>query len=423
MLNAHHRPAAAVARRAMAIALAGLTALPLVASAQDTIIGPPPPPPVWQPPTRYGAEDHDRLVESLLLRDPQPWQGGSVALRFEGASFATTGTPGADPAPVVGGMRAYGAASVATRQMGSFRGQLDGGYAVTSGDGGGETGNGLARARLLIGGAKLGGWVGGNSRFLSGSVSRTVLLADAGLWRRFGGFVVQGTFGSTLHTSGQEMAFQNTGFIDSSGSGHSPWRQIVVPARPYHEAGLSVGVAHGALSFDALIGARFTSDFGSSVAQWANVESAWWVTRQFALVGRLEHQRGLESLGGDRRTTGALGVRLASLEFGKGRHDKTSEPSSDNGAEMLSERAGDVRHAVIVRAPGAHQVEIIGDLTDWHPVSLLQDTDGIWRVTLQVSSGVYRVNVRVDGGAWRAPRGLPTRDDDFDGRVGVLTIP
>jgi hypothetical protein len=68
-------------------------------------------------------------------------------------------------------------------------------------------------------------------------------------------------------------------------------------------------------------------------------------------------------------------------------------------------------------------VEIIGDLTDWHPVSLLQDTDGIWRVTLQVSSGVYRVNVRVDGGAWRAPRGLPTRDDDFDGSVGVLTIP
>lgn len=76
-------------------------------------------------------------------------------------------------------------------------------------------------------------------------------------------------------------------------------------------------------------------------------------------------------------------------------------------------------------APGALSVEISGDFTDWGPVPLSRNPgngDG-WSATLRISRGTHRINVRRDGGPWTAPGGTRRIADDYDGEVGVFTVP
>ena len=78
-----------------------------------------------------------------------------------------------------------------------------------------------------------------------------------------------------------------------------------------------------------------------------------------------------------------------------------------------------------VYVPGAQTVEISGDFTDWQPVTLTRSLDNtnLWEATFRMTPGMHRINVRRDGGAWRAPGGTTRSTDDFDGEVGVFTIP
>jgi hypothetical protein len=77
---------------------------------------------------------------------------------------------------------------------------------------------------------------------------------------------------------------------------------------------------------------------------------------------------------------------------------------------------------VRVRAPGARQVEIMGDFSDWEPVALVPDGDA-FSVIVPMLPGTRRVVVRVDGGAWLPAANTPAVDDDFGGRVGLLLVP
>jgi hypothetical protein len=77
---------------------------------------------------------------------------------------------------------------------------------------------------------------------------------------------------------------------------------------------------------------------------------------------------------------------------------------------------------VRVRAPGARQVEIMGDFSDWEPVTLVSVGDA-FSVIVPMSPGTRRVVVRVDGGAWLPAANTPAVDDDFGGRVGLLLVP
>jgi hypothetical protein len=79
-------------------------------------------------------------------------------------------------------------------------------------------------------------------------------------------------------------------------------------------------------------------------------------------------------------------------------------------------------YRVTVRVPLARTVEISGDFNQWSPVSLAQTSTDTWEITLPMSPGTHRVNVRVDGDRWMPPPGLPSVDDDFNGRVGIVVV-
>lgn len=81
------------------------------------------------------------------------------------------------------------------------------------------------------------------------------------------------------------------------------------------------------------------------------------------------------------------------------------------------------RRLLRIHAPGAKRVEIMGEFTDWRPVSLQAQggTGPGWTIVLPIPPGIYRMNVRIDGGAWGVPEGIPALDDDF-GPVGMLRV-
>jgi len=103
------------------------------------------------------------------------------------------------------------------------------------------------------------------------------------------------------------------------------------------------------------------------------------------------------------------------------------EPSP---ARSRAERAGPIvlvtgareQRVLVVRAPGAHSVEVMADFTGWEPVALAPAASGFAR-GFTLSTGTHRVVVRLDGGAWRPATNTPAVDDDLGGRVGLLVVP
>jgi hypothetical protein len=85
--------------------------------------------------------------------------------------------------------------------------------------------------------------------------------------------------------------------------------------------------------------------------------------------------------------------------------------------------AGDSAERMIsVRAPGARRVEVMGDFSDWAPVSLASAGD-LFVAKVAMTSGTRRIVVRMDGGEWVPAANTPAVDDDFGGRVGLVLVP
>jgi hypothetical protein len=77
---------------------------------------------------------------------------------------------------------------------------------------------------------------------------------------------------------------------------------------------------------------------------------------------------------------------------------------------------------LLVRAPGAALVEVMGDFTDWQAVVLTRVGD-VWRLDTHLAAGLRRLNVRVDGAAWSVPMGATLTHDDFGATVGTIVVP
>jgi 1,4-alpha-glucan branching enzyme len=81
-----------------------------------------------------------------------------------------------------------------------------------------------------------------------------------------------------------------------------------------------------------------------------------------------------------------------------------------------------VRVELVIDAPRAGSVELMGDATEWTVTHLARLRDGRWRTELRLPPGVHRIAVRSDGGPWMAPPGLPTGNDDFGTPVGLIIL-
>ncbi len=116
----------------------------------------------------------------------------------------------------------------------------------------------------------------------------------------------------------------------------------------------------------------------------------------------------------------ALGVRWA-----PGGH-RTAGLSPADEADGRSIRivrdAGSESAGVLLKGAGAVSVEVKGDFNNWEPLALSDAGSGWWRLPLKLAPGLYRLNIRYDGGRWETPAGLPSEEDEFNGRVAVLLI-
>lgn len=84
--------------------------------------------------------------------------------------------------------------------------------------------------------------------------------------------------------------------------------------------------------------------------------------------------------------------------------------------------AGDETYRVAIRAPGARTVEISGDFNAWTPIALRETAPDLWEATVPLTAGTHRISVRINGERWLAPPGVPSVDDEFNGRVGVVAV-
>jgi len=77
---------------------------------------------------------------------------------------------------------------------------------------------------------------------------------------------------------------------------------------------------------------------------------------------------------------------------------------------------------VTFNVPGARNVAIAGEWTDWRPVAL-EHVDGVrWRADLALAQGAHRFSLVVDGHRWLVPAGVASMPDDMGGKVGLLVI-
>ena len=97
-------------------------------------------------------------------------------------------------------------------------------------------------------------------------------------------------------------------------------------------------------------------------------------------------------------------------------------PTVQVAAADLDATGDSTRRTLRVRAPAAQRVEVMGDFTDWEPVTLTLTGD-VFSGVFALSPGSHRLVLRMDGGDWRPAANTPAVDDDFGGRVGLLVVP
>lgn len=79
-------------------------------------------------------------------------------------------------------------------------------------------------------------------------------------------------------------------------------------------------------------------------------------------------------------------------------------------------------YRLVLRVPSARAVQLSGDFNGWTAIAMTETSPNVWEVALPLTAGTHRVNVRIDGDSWTAPPGLPSVNDEFNGRVGILVI-
>lgn len=138
----------------------------------------------------------------------------------------------------------------------------------------------------------------------------------------------------------------------------------------------------------------------------------------------------------------ALGVRLARLPF-FGRGDDTpsgilgfetrtigsvdslnvtSTFAAVDSAVLAPDDRDTLRVLLLIDAPKAERVELMGDATQWTVTQMTRNRNGKWRAELKLAPGVHRITVRTDGGKWIAPPNLPIGNDDYGSPVGMIVV-
>ncbi|AHG88841.1 hypothetical protein J421_1304 [Gemmatirosa kalamazoonensis] len=149
------------------------------------------------------------------------------------------------------------------------------------------------------------------------------------------------------------------------------------------------------------------------------VTGAWWVLPRAALTASAGDLAADPLRGFPARRVAAVGLRW---RLG-GAPARAPRGSSLGGATPAAEVVvRGARRVLRVRAPGASRVEVRGDFTGWRAADLARVGD-LWEIALSAEPSTVRLTIRLDGGAWRPPANLPSVEDDFGERSGLLVVP
>ncbi len=272
-----------------------------------------------------------------------------------------------------------------------------------------------ASGRLYAGAGARGAWIGaGLGRASNRGIHNSLVHLESGVWGRVGPFDLRVTLSRTSFqdsTPGERIT------VDSGGGfAVTPSRRFL---RSYSDAWAAVQWHTRWVELDAGVGQRFgqpefvaTSWFTSAALHLTGLADL------VAAFGRYPSDVAAYRLGG-RYATVSLRVRMPVASSGAA-YGTTPAARAASAFQLQPTAPG--RYRLAIEAPGAGQVEIMGDFSEWQPLELAPEGAGRWTVLLALTPGLHRINVRIDGGTWTVPAGTAPVEDEFAGRVGVFVV-
>lgn len=255
--------------------------------------------------------------------------------------------------------------------------------------GGFRTGSTRGEFRVHLAGTHAGAWLGG--------------VATTG-WASSGGGLVTGV-GPTGGAWGQYRAVR----------GSATFTPLRVEGYWFPEWDAQASITAGPLDVTSYVGWRHGA-LGSGIASeaWGGASASFWLTNRvaFMISGGSYPSEILQGLPSGRYFT--AGIRIAS-------HRPVVPRTRTIGRPFYEVRGGGGILRFHVRHAG--DVAIVGDWTGWQPVPLRRAPDGSWILDVALHSGVYRFNLVVDGKRWIVPEGVPSVDNGYGGKSGLLIVP
>lgn len=302
--------------------------------------------------------------------------------------------------------------SLFTPRVSSFMGELAG-YAGGSANGDGThtgTFTGMLRGHVLNQSA--GAWLGaGGGRVWDGILWRNLIQGEAGAWTNI-------PYGSLSAVVTPSKLGDTIKYTDAEGT---------------------LSVFHDRIGLDVDVGFRAGSSLpivGGDSKAWGSANVSYWMTQSVALIvgaGTYPVNFGQGFPGG--RFLSA-GIRIGRIPVSRSsdssleeiapsplQHVADGDTPAGSAGRDLTVRSAAGKTTLAVLAPGAANVEVAGDFSNWDPVPLSQGPGGRWTTTLALKPGIYEMNLRVDGGRWTVPPGIPSKNDEFGQSVGLLIVP
>ena len=180
--------------------------------------------------------------------------------------------------------------------------------------------------------------------------------------------------------------------------------------------------AAGLVELQGQAGYRFgnANDVMPDSRHWAAASATLWVSSRLAAViggGRIPANpaRGLPA-----RNYANFGMMLAYAPIP---HRSVPVPSRSPAVQMFEARTNQQgMQRIVVKVGSVESVDIMGDFSDWQPITLVRRGRDLWELSVPMAAGIHQVNIRVDGGPWVAPPGLPATRDSFGGETGILVV-
>jgi hypothetical protein len=312
------------------------------------------------------------------------WQRPSLFGRLTGSvsSFENAGWSVQGRANLAGWLSPFGVLS-------PFRFELAGAAGGSRYSRGFDSFVGRADARVHLRGRTVGAWAGASLATARNSFDTA---AVSGVVPSLGAWAQTGSLRATLS------------YLHTSVSGES-----------YPEANLALTLSRGAVDLTVYGGLRQSPFEGADLDErWAGVSGAFWVTDHAALVasGGRYGSDVLQGLPGGEFVT--VGLRLTPR---RARPIPVSAPAPIVYSAEAARTGG-----VAFRVEDVSRVEIAGDWNAWVPEPLSRDASGRWVLPTALEPGVYRFNLRVDGKRWMVPEAVPSVEDGYGGRVGLLIV-